>query len=211
MAQIQTSRLDYGIGSREDPHAMYGPAASPKQLIFHSLGSWGQTPTLSHSWRRTRALLLQVTIPSDYVSGICIHIYSFDRVRHWLSDYLFSSAVLAASSSLVCNIIVVNACSGPRRGGPGTYSRWTGVDQCFNIRLGGSGSLEGFEPGLGGEPSPGFGSLEIAGIVGFLGVRCVRLAKHLSKGSSSDGVPRDEARCQTVVLERVSWNRFCQT
>lgn len=39
-------------------------------------------------------------------------IYSFDRARHWPSDYLFSSAVRAASSSLVCHTIV-NACSGP--------------------------------------------------------------------------------------------------
>lgn len=70
------------------------------------------------------------------------------------------------------------------RGGPGAYSGRTGVDQSFDVWLGGSGSLEGFEPGLGGEPSPGFRSLEIAGIVGFLTARLrVGLAKHPSEGS----------------------------
>ena len=81
--------------------------------MFHSLGSWGgQTPTgcLIHGDQRAR--IRQVTMPFDYVSVMYRYIYSFDRVRHWLSDYLFSSAVLAASSSVVCHIIV-NACSGP--------------------------------------------------------------------------------------------------
>lgn len=57
------------------------------------------------------------------------------------------------------------------RGGSGTYSRWTGVDQSFAIWDGRSGSLEGFELELGAQPGPGLRRLEIAGIVGFLSAR----------------------------------------
>jgi len=117
--------------------------------------------------RRTHTTqsLLPVTVPLYYVSGLPTYAYSFDRTRSWLLDYLFSSAVRAASSSLVCNVIV-NACSGRR--GPGTYSRRAGVGQSLTVRNERPAGLESLELRLGGEACPGLGSFKIAGIVGFL-------------------------------------------
>lgn len=96
--------------------------------------------------------------------------YNFDHAQSRSYNYLFSSAVRAANSSLVCNVIV-NACSGCRRG-PGTYSRWASVDQSLTVRNDRPGSLESFELGLGGESCPGLGRFKIAGIVGFLNGQC---------------------------------------
>lgn len=118
--------------------------------------------------RRTHTMqsLLPVTVPLYYVSGLPTYAYSFDRTRSWLWDYLFSSAVRAASSSLVCNVNIVNACSGRRR--PGTYSRRAGVDQSLTVRNEGPAGLESLELRLGGEARPRLGSFKIAGIVRFL-------------------------------------------
>jgi len=56
---------------------------------------------------RTTQSLLPVTVRLGYVCGLCVecvYMYSFDQNR--LYNYLFSSAVRAANSSLVCNVIV---------------------------------------------------------------------------------------------------------
>jgi hypothetical protein len=114
----------------------------------------------------TTPSLLPVTVLLDYVSGVVyryVHFRSY--IRSWLCDYLFSSAVLAASSSLVCNVIV-SACSG-RRSGLGTYSRRAGVGQCLGIRNERPASLESFQLGFEVSPAPGWGGSRSRGSLDF--------------------------------------------